>query len=209
MQTILIELVKIITDNPANIGIFFLLFVSLAVWITCKVKDFYYKNCKVRKDNQERIDREFNEIKKEGEERDSKINLIIHKINNICHSLKIEDIAPTNLYQANSPLALTDLGRELMIDCGANDVYKELKAFFIEKVKKESPFSNYLDFEEKCFNVIFVESNNKAFDQVKNFVYENPTYKKAPISLFNIIKMLSIILRNELLINNKDIVKTS
>lgn len=131
------------------------------------------------------------------------IEIIKQALVSISTALFENKLVSTNYYMATSPLSLTDMGKNVLDESGAINSYASIKTDLIKTVISEK-YDSYLDLAQKCHLVIM--DNEKYFSTAKNFVYNNPTYQKTPLKFSDIVMMLSIVLREDVIAENDDIV---
>ena len=132
-----------------------------------------------------------------------RLSIINHKI---CKWIVKNDndmIDELDLYaQKHSPLTLTEIGRELLEKSFAKKAMDDNLDFFIKKLEEYEPKTPY-DVEDNALGVVFFNTGNEIFNDIKNFLYYSPEEiefsngEKAKISLQIIIRLMSLYLRDK------------
>ena len=102
------------------------------------------------------------------------------------------------LFEQNSPITLTDKGKDVLKVCGGKSYINENIVFLLEDIDNEN-LSTALDVQNYCSTLLFQETEKKDFRTIKNWIYNNPKYENINISMAEIIKVMSIYLRDKYL----------
>ncbi|MCK5136973.1 MAG: hypothetical protein KAR19_14400 [Bacteroidales bacterium] len=124
----------------------------------------------------------------------SKLTKMSSNVDRIVGHLFKGDIG-NQITKEGSPLILTEFGVELIEVSGGKDYiddhFDELYGLF------EFDLDNsYLDIQTNCYAIIRASSERQSFKKVKDFIYNNPTYQGAAISLFVMVEAIGIYLRD-------------
>ena len=171
------------------------------VVIVRKIDKFLYKKIEPM---QKQIDEHNESIKKF----DSHSDCIAHKeslkkiydmLGNISLTLAAKfPESVDKLSMAHSPRQLTELGKKLYLESGAENMLAQNMAFFISAINKEE-IKTALDVENKSFNILLSSSNEDMFNDVKTWIYNHPVFESVNVTLNDICFVAGLELRNEYL----------
>ncbi len=212
MKAILISLVESIFANPANYGIFLLCCIVLTAIVTIKIKGFLNK-CKNSNKKFGNIDKSFVNVNEKMDSFGGKLDAIGASLMNLCTALHekkvvVKNYTPQALIQSSSPINLTENGIKFVEKSGAKTAYLSMKQELTDKVLSNAPYKNYLDFEQACLRAID-NTQREELNEPKNYIYENPVTNGIAVTIYDIVKMIGIMLRNDILKEHKDIVTSS
>lgn len=140
----------------------------------------------------------------------------VDKLDYVCDQLtevikwivKMDPQAIDTLAPKHSPRRLSTVGMMLYQECGAEKALNENKDFLLAELKKKDPKTAY-DVEEGSFDVLLENLSNKMFNEVKNYIYNEPEMKEltgpdqetvtVKLSIFLILRLMAIVLRDEYL----------
>lgn len=130
-----------------------------------------------------------------------KLNKMTISMNNLVVYLSGKDgTMQTDLFKVNSPVQLSDFGEELLSDCGGRKFIDEHASQFIPKME-DGKFKSALDVQNFATILIMDCTENAEFTHIKNFVYQNPVYKKGQLetvlNMETIYSIMGIYLRNK------------
>jgi len=108
------------------------------------------------------------------------------------------------LSMAHSPRQLTELGTKIYNDSGAKKMLLDNIEYFITLISKED-IKTALDVENKSFNLLLTSSNDAIFNDVKIWVYNNPTFENMNVTLNDVCFVIGLELRNEYLKRHPEI----
>lgn len=126
----------------------------------------------------------------------TKLNRLGIRMTAIVTYLVMKDSTASTLFNSESPLALNKLGLDLLDVSGGRTYIDNNLDLLINLVKKENPKSS-LDVEQCSSAIILDVSNSDDFIAIKDFVYNNPEYKKIEITVALIASVLGIYLRDK------------
>jgi hypothetical protein len=81
------------------------------------------------------------------------------------------------LFMTKSPVQLTDLGTEIVVAIGGKDYIDKNITDLVSKLSKEN-IKSALDVENYSKVILMREYTSDAFTPIKNYIYQNPIYKK-------------------------------
>lgn len=156
-----------------------------------------------------KIDLKYNELDKKIDLKHNKLNEKIIKIEEDIKDLKfcvnkifnILNVITSKLdikfnqvfFQTNSPLSLTEIGKELLLKSGALDFMEKNKKDLIKEIINRDPKSAY-DVQEICKQVIFEKVNTDDFIPLKDYIYEES------LTLDILVISMGLYLRDKVLI---------
>ena len=79
-------------------------------------------------------------------------------------------------------MQLTDLGNEILNAIGGKKYIDDNAASLIQKLSKET-IKSALDVENYAKVILIQEYNSDAFTAIKNYIYQNPVYKKDALNV--------------------------
>lgn len=128
--------------------------------------------------------------------------------------MHIDDDMIDRLSQKCSPRVMTALGRNLFDISGARAAIDGNTDFLIGEVEKKGPKTPF-DVENSALDVLLGNMTHPLFNEIKNYIYYQPedveltdadgSKKTVKISLFSIIKLMSLELRDRYLAAHPDI----
>ncbi len=100
------------------------------------------------------------------------------------------------LVQSHSPKTLTEIGNSLLTECGGRKFVDENQDVLLGDIINGAPVSP-LDVEKLAIEVLLKFSESPGFIQIKDFIYNNPSYKEVSVQLYSIINIMSVYLRDK------------
>lgn len=158
----------------------------ISLW---KIAEFYF----VRFRKIEEITNGFEkEIKPKVDRTDKNLNtLIVH--------LRTKRYVDTDLAFLNSPLQLTEKGKNLLKESHLSEIIDDNLDKFLENIAEKSPQTGY-DVETSAFLAIFSFFNDPIMNPFKHYLYEHPK-----VNQDDILKLGSIYLREKYLEKHPEI----
>lgn len=110
--------------------------------------------------------------------------------------LKFRDM--DGLFESNSPVSLSDIGEAALVESGGKEyIDNNLNALLLEM--EEEDLETALDVQDFSTSLLILKTEDKEFNKIKTFVYNNPVYKGISISIVQIVKVMAIYLRDKYL----------
>ena len=140
----------------------------------------------------------FNNMTQSIDKMDKNITKNTHILRAVTTFLYTSSDATTGLFESNSPITLTDIGKEVLNVSGGKEYVDNNIDGLIQKMEEEN-LKTALDVQNYSSSLLFQKIDDDNFKKIKNFIYNNPNYKKVNISSTVIIKTMSIYLRDKYL----------
>ena len=163
---------------------------AIVFWIAWKIKGLYHR---------------FQKTEKECDKIESKIAPTLLSLDKSIHALitflttKHTDLQ-IGLFQAQSPIQLTPIGTEILEAIGGKKYVDNNLPYLISEMEKET-FKSGLDVEVFSQSLLVREINSDAFTPIKNYIFNNPIYKKdavvAQLNLGTVTHIIGIYLRDK------------
>ena len=156
-----------------------LLIIAVIAWLSWKARGIFHRF--------EKTEAECKKIEDTVAPRLTSIDKTLNSIDKSFHALitflatKHTDFN-VNLYKSNSPMQLTDLGNEILNAIGGKKYIDDNAASLIQKLSKET-IKSALDVENYAKVILIQEYNSDAFTAIKNYIYQNPVYKKDALNV--------------------------
>jgi len=124
-----------------------------------------------------------------------KVDGLGRKLTSIISYLGTRDSKAMAVINSGSPMELTDLGQDLLNASGGKEFVESHLDGLLQLIEKDSPKTG-LDVENAAKGIIVDVSDNSDFRQIKNFIYNNPSYKDIDVSLATLATVIGIFLRD-------------
>ena len=128
--------------------------------------------------------------------------------------MHIDDKMIDVLAQKRSPLAMTKIGRELFRVSGAEKAMEENAESLLSELEKRNPRTPF-DVEDYAVSVLLRNMSHTMFNEVKNYLYyqpetvtftdENGTDTDVTLSMFAIVRLMGLDLRDRYLERHPEI----
>lgn len=133
---------------------------------------------------------------------DVKISQLLTKVDKITtHLLTNDKELDPRIFQANSPIELSELGQRILRDIGGKQYVDDNLSILIDYMEQRD-FKSGLDVQNYTEVLLAEESDKEAFTPIKNYIFQNPVYKidedkTITLHLNLCINIISIYLRNK------------
>lgn len=106
---------------------------------------------------------------------DKKINLLLLSVTKISTHLITSQGLAANIFEAKSPIELTELGVKILNEVGGKKYIDENANDLIAEIESRSPKSG-LDVQTYSNAVLTYKTSEDGFTHIKNYVFQNPVY---------------------------------
>jgi hypothetical protein len=124
------------------------------------------------------------------------IDCNVRILHNFLRSKHANDPMLDAIITSKSPLALTELGMELLEESMAKNNIERYLSNYIADIELLNPKTG-LDVDAIGQDLFWKKSETEEFNSIKNFVYHHPKYKDISLDLATIIFVMSIYLRQK------------
>ena len=152
----------------------------------------------------DKIDTFSDEVKNIFKKADDKHDTLSEKVDKLYFSVssiigylvsKDKDI-DKSAFEHHSQIRLSTLGKEMLEVTGSIKYADENLDYLLSRME-EMDIKSPLDVESIALTIILHESNSDEFVPIKNYIFQNPKYKKINLNLPTITRGLGIYLRDK------------
>ncbi len=106
--------------------------------------------------------------------------------------------AAHGLFEHNSPITLTDIGKSVLEQSGGKDYIDKHQITLIQEMENEN-LETALDVQNYSSSLLFLKTEIDGFKYIKDWVYNNPVFENINITMAEIIKVMAVYLRDKYL----------
>ncbi|MDI9357789.1 MAG: hypothetical protein QM528_02450 [Phycisphaerales bacterium] len=175
----------------------FALLLSIIVW---RISSYYHRFIKLETGHA-KIETKLTAIESSLANLSSSLANLSASFNSLVAYLSGKDnTMNVSIFVSKSPMELTPIGTEILELTGGKKYIDTNLPYLISEMEKEI-FKSGLDVEIFSKNLLIREINSDGFTPIKNYIFNNPVYKKDDITvslnLDIVIQIIGIYLRNQ------------
>ncbi len=114
--------------------------------------------------------------------------------------------ATHGLFEHNSPITLTELGKNVLVESGGEEYLNRNYTSLIEEMEGEN-LKTALDVQNYSSSLLFQKTEGDGFKDIKDWVYNNPVYNEINITMAEIIRVMGVSLRDKYLEKHPDLIE--
>lgn len=197
-------------DKAPVIGI--IVAVAVAAWLVSR----YFKKLE---DSRKKVDALPCDAHKNDIDRlsrmEAKVDSIVEQVSDISKwIMHLDEGMIDSLARKCSPMSMTKIGRDLFNDSGAKKTMDENADFLLSELEIRNPQTPF-DVEDEALSVLLANMSHPMFNEIKSYLYykpgritftdENGESKDVRVSMFGIVRLMGLDLRDRYLARHPEI----
>jgi hypothetical protein len=178
-----------------------LVLIAASIWGTIRVMRFIQKVEKTKENCDDLRKRYIPDLHNKYTSIDTQIKAVHISITKISTFLTTKQGFTNNIFEAKSPIELTELGKTLLTLFGGEEYVNTNAASLVEEIERREPKSG-LDVQNYANVVLIEKSLEDGFTHIKNYIFQNPIYRvsdsqEVTLDLGLVTQIMGIYLRNK------------
>lgn len=146
---------------------------------------------------------------------EAKVDSINEQVSDISKwIMHVDEEMIDSLARKCSPMTMTKIGRDLFRESGAEKAMDENYEFLLSELEQKKPQTPF-DVEDEALSVLLANMSHPMFNEIKNYLYykperipftdENGDRKEVRVSMFAVIRLMGLDLRDRYLDRHPEI----
>lgn len=153
-----------------------------------------------------KFNQQFSDLKQNTDKIETTVTNNTYTLKAITTHLYSSGNAEMGLFENRSPIRLTDKGTEVLELSGGKDYIDSNLELLILEMENEK-LTTALDVQNYSSTLLYQKIEDTDFVKIKSFIYNNPKFKEADITMSSVINVIAIYLRDKYLDKYPDLLK--